>query len=239
MNPLASRVAALCLAWSCTLAAQAEPMPLTTIAEQIRAQYDNIDEQMLRQPYDTRALVIRRDDPPRLEVTSFRPDRPPGEREQLEQVNGEAPGRSDLRRFNRRPQPDARDEQPIRLLMDHDSLALVEEVGPELHFRFQPVLLLDGEPSEYGHLFRGEVVWNGDDHHLTRVDMFLAEPFSYRLFNIEAFHVAETFQRIGDSVLRETYIHEIELRNRLLDLSNSAEIEFSYPLDSTLLHSRR
>lgn len=209
----------------------AEEALLDRVRPLIQAQYDAIDTAMVQQPYSTRSLVVRRDNDPREEITTFRPDRPAGERERLETVNGEPPDRSDQRRFNRRPQPDERDDQAIRLQIDYDTLHLLEQQDDQLRLGFSTVLLLDGEKSDYGRLFRGELVWDDSEEVLRQVDMHLTEAFSYRFFNLEGFTVSETFRKLDGRLVRDEYSHDIELRNRLLDLSNTANMEFVYDTD--------
>ncbi|MCH8551798.1 MAG: hypothetical protein LAT62_07670 [Natronospirillum sp.] len=213
------------------LPATAEEAIVDRVRPLIQAQYDAMDAAMVQQPYSTRSIVARRDNDPREEITTFRPDRPPGERERLETVNGEPPDRSDQRRFNRRPQPDERDDQPIRLQIDYDTLHLLEQQDDQLRLGFSTVLLLDGEESDYGRLFRGELIWDDREEFLVQVDMHLTEAFSYRFFNLEGFTVSETFRKLDGRLVRDEYSHDIELRNRLLDLSNTANIEFIYDTD--------
>lgn len=202
---------------------------IAAIVQRIEQQYDAIDTAMLSRHYTTLSEVQRRDEPPRLERTDFRPNRPTGEREQLVSVNGQSPTAADIRQFNRRPQPDERDSQPIRLKIPYDALELIGWEGEQVLFRFTPTLRLDDEMSPLGELFRGELIWDQKQHQIHSVRMWLTESFRYRIFQVHQFTVEETFQSIDGVLMRAQYHHDIELRNFWLDLSNRITIDFEYP----------
>ena len=201
---------------------------VAAIVQRIEQQYDAIDTVMLSRPYVTRSEVQRRGDAPRLEHTHFAPNRPKGERERLVSVDGQDPTASDVRRFNRRPQPDDRDSQPIRLTIPYDALELTGWEGEQVTFRFTPVLHLDDNISEFGDLFRGELVWDQSQQKIREVRMWLTESFRYSIFQIHRFTVDETFKWVDDVLMRAQYHHDIELRNFWLDLSNRITMDFDY-----------
>jgi len=203
---------------------------VTAIVERIQSQYEAIDEAMLSRPYFTHSEVQRRDEPARLERTHFDPNRPAGEREQLVSVDGQDPSASAQRQFNRRPQPDERESQPIRLKIPYAELELIEWQGQTVVFEFIPMLRLDDDISELGALFRGALVWDQSQQKIQEVRMWLTESFRYRIFQVHQFTVYETFQWVDGVLMREYYHHDIELKNFWLDLSNRISITFDYEL---------
>ncbi|TGG94001.1 hypothetical protein E4656_07425 [Natronospirillum operosum] len=208
--------------------ADASTVDRDALAARIQAQYDTIDRVMLEQPYWTRSVVRDRHDDRRTEITSFHPERAPGDREQLELVNGAPPDSTAQRRFERRTQPDERDQQPLRLTIDYDTLEVLHQSGQDVHFSFAPQLLMDGEISPESQNFTGQLVWDLEQELLRTVSMQLTTPFSYRFFNVEKFTVEETFRWLDGRIVRADYGHDITLRNRLIDLSNAAHVEFDY-----------
>jgi hypothetical protein len=214
-----------------TLAPIAWAQPdIASIKLYIEQQYEAIDEAMLSRPYHTHTEFQRRDEPARIEATHFDPDRPTGEREHLLRVDNRAPSSSEQRQFNRRPQPDERDEQPIRLKIPYAELELVHWQGEDVVFAFTPTLRLDDEVSELGHLFRGELIWDQSQQKIREVRMWLTESFRYRIVQVHEFTVHETFQWVDAVLMREQYHHDIDLRNFWLNLSNRITIQFDYDL---------
>ena len=201
---------------------------VATIVVRIEQQYEAIDAVMLSRPYHTQTTVQRRDEPTHVETTQFDPSRPSGEREQLLSVDGRAPSASDQRQFNRRPQPDARDSQPIRLKIPYSELELIRWQGQDVVFAFTPTLRLDDDISTFGQLFRGELIWDQSQQKIREVRMWLTESFRYRIFQVHQFTVHETFEWVDDQLMRQHYHHDIELRNFWLDLSNRITILFDY-----------
>lgn len=213
------------------IASDTEDFDLEQVREQIRTQYDTIDNNMVSVHYRTHNRISRAGEEDRIEITSVDPSRPAGEKERLELVNGEPPDSSDIRRFERRPQPDRREEQPFRLTIDYDSLQLEDHQGDYLTFRFQPVLLVNGTPDADGSNFSGTLSYDLSTESLRDVEMRLDRSFRKMLFTISAFTVTERFSRDDRHdglLLRVHYFHNLDIRNRLVNLSNQSTIRFDY-----------
>lgn len=210
------------------LSAHSTEPDLQQLRTLIAEQYDAVDTTMTLQPYRTRALIVRPGEDDIVETTSFHPERPEGTRERLEQVNNASPSRRDQRRFDRRPQPDNREEQRFRLLIDYSTLEIVRVQTDIITLQFQPVLLANGEKDADGRKFAGQLTFDRLTDSVKRVDMALDEPFSKLFFNIEQFTVMETFAPHPEGLLRTSYYHNMDISNRLLDISNEATITFDY-----------
>lgn len=204
---------------------------MSALRDLIRTQYESVDRNMIALPYQTRNRIAREEDDDLIEITTVNPDRPPGELERLESVNGQPPTASDERRFNRRPQPDERRAQPVRLIIDYDTLVVESRDGDLVTLTFQPVLLFNGDPDDDGEKFRGSLVFDLASETLIQVEMSLEESFSKMFFNISAFTVSETFTWHKGLLVREHYFHDLDMRNRLINLSNHSSITFDYDQD--------
>lgn len=201
---------------------------ISVIIERIEHLYESIDAVMISAPYQTITEVQRRDEAKRIEETQFNPTLPAGEREMLLRVNGHPPTATELRQFNRRPQPDDRDSQPIRLKIPYAELELTSEQEQTLVFQFTPLLRLDNSISDHGALFQGELTWDKSQNIIREVRIRLKESFRYSIFQVHQFTVHETFLWVDKTFKRQKYHHDIELRNFWLDLSNKISIQFDY-----------
>lgn len=211
-----------CLPWAAS--ANLPPELRVRIAEQ----YSSVDDNMLRHPYRTSTSVTRPNRADDIQVTDFDPSRPPGEKEQLLMVNGEPPSTSALREFNRRPQPDQRETQRIRLLLDEDKLSVVTSTDTEWVLEFQPILHVNGEPDADGDKFTGRLWYDRQQGYVTRVEIQALEEFSKLLFRIRQFDVVEEFYWIDNQLLRKRYAHDMDLRNPLINASNTVDMRFEY-----------
>lgn len=195
----------------------------------IAEQYEAVDDNMLRFRYQTQATIVRPGRDTVEQLTDFDPSREPGEKERLIAVDGGEPDADSLREFSRRPQPDEREEQRIRLTIRYDTLELLEEQDDRLVFRFQPGLRVNGREDSDGDRFTGRLVFNVDQQHIERVEMNATEEFSKLLFRIRQFDVLEEFYWAEGRLLRRTYYHDMDLRNALINASNEITMRFDYP----------
>ncbi|MFY0663108.1 MAG: hypothetical protein JXQ97_00665 [Natronospirillum sp.] len=218
--------AALSLSASVSVAAS---WTLDDIRTKIAEQYEAVDGNMLQYRYQTHATVERPGEDTVQQVTDFDPSREPGTKEQLILVDGEAPDADSLQEFARRPQPDEREEQRIRLTIQYDTLELVEERAEHLVFRFQPELLVNGSPDSDGANFTGQLTFDRQNNYLTRVEISATEEFSKLFFRIRKFDVLEEFYWADNRLLRQTYYHDLNLRNALVNASNEITMSFDYP----------
>lgn len=195
----------------------------------IAEQYEAVDDNMLQYRYQTHATIDRPGKDTVQQVTDFDPSREPGAKEQLISVDGGEPDADSLREFGRRPQPDEREEQRIRLTIQYETLELVEEQDDYLVFRFQPGLRVNGREDSDGEKFTGQLVFSVKDNYLTRVEISATEEFSKLLFRIRQFDVLEKFYWVENRLLRQTYYHDMNLRNALINASNEITMSFEYP----------
>ncbi|WLD57371.1 hypothetical protein NFC81_11665 [Salinispirillum sp. LH 10-3-1] len=195
----------------------------------VAEQYEAVDDNMLRYRYQTLATIVRPGKETVEQVTDFDPNREPGTKEQLILVDGGEPDADSLREFRRRPQPDEREEQRIRLTIQYDTLELIEEQEHQLVFRFQPGLQVNGREDSDGDKFTGRLVFNRRNSHIERVEMNATEEFSKLLFRIRQFDVLEKFYWLDGRLLRQTYYHDMDLRNALINASNEITMTFEYP----------
>lgn len=201
---------------------------LERLRERIEGQYSAIDANMLMQPYQVSTLLVRPDRENIREFSTFRPERPSGEKERLETVNDGPPTARDQRRFDLRPQPDQRDSQSIRLDIDYQSLTITDLSYTRVYLQFQPVLRINGNIDENGRRFTGHVIYNRETDDLQQVTMTQTSAFSRLFFNVNRFNVEETFHRVDGRLLRHTYYHDMDAGNRLIDLVNETTMLFSY-----------
>lgn len=206
----------------------ASELSIERLRERIQVQYSAVDENMLMQPYQVNTLLLRPDRDDIREFSTFRPERPSGEKERLETINGGPPTARDQRRFDLRPQPDQRDTQAIRLDIDYPSLAITEVSDTHVYLQFQPVLRINGNIDENGRRFTGHVIYNRETDDLQQVTMTQTSPFSRLFFNVRLFNVEETFHRVDGRLLRHTYYHDMDAGNRLINLTNETSMFFSY-----------
>lgn len=209
------------------------------LRERIAAQYAAVDDNMLQHQYRTIAEVARPNEPDITQETEFDPRRPTGEKEQLVLVNGEPPDASAIREFNRRPQPDQRETQRIRLLLDEHSLSLVSASDQAWILDFQPILHINGEPDDDGEKFTGRLWYDAQQGYVTRVEIRAQEAFSKLLFRIRQFDVQEEFYWVEDQLLRKGYAHIMDLRNPVIDASNSVDMHFEYQGDTRVALRQR
>lgn len=202
---------------------------LTRIKASIVDQYDAVDDAMLQQAYRTHIVIERPDHPISTQLTDFDPERSPGEKEQLLLVDQALPQDSDLTEFNRRPQPDERETQRIRLRIDYDSLEPVTVNEASITFAFQPVLLINGREDRDSRRFQGELTFDRHQQHLRQVRMHSTEPFTKMLFRVRGFEVDEHFVLAQGKLLRDRYFHDMELTNPLINASNRITMRFAYP----------
>lgn len=202
---------------------------LEDIRKKIAEQYEAVDGNMLQYRYRTHATVERLGKDTAQQVTDFDPSREPGTKERLILVDGGSPDADALDEFARRPQPDEREEQRIRLTIQYDTLELIEELADQLVFRFQPELLVNGSPDGDGNKFTGQLTFDLQSNYLTRVEISATEEFSKLFFRIRQFDVLEEFYWADNRLLRRTYYHDLNLRNTLINASNEITISFAYP----------
>lgn len=229
MKALSGSVLFILLAVLPALAMALSPAELAQIKATIAAQYDAVDDTMLSYAYRTHIIIERPEHPTRTQLTDFDPQRPSGSKEQLLLVDQAPPEDSDLAEFNRRPQPDERETQRIRLLIDYDSLEPVTISDSAITFSFQPRLLVNGREDRDGRRFRGELTFDRRQQHLRQVRMHNTEAFTKLLFRVRGFEVDEHFVLAEGNLIRERYFHDMDLSNPLIDASNRISMTFAYP----------
>lgn len=202
---------------------------LEQIKTTIAVQYDAVDDAMLEQAYRTHLTIERPEHPLSTQLTDFDPKRASGDKERLIQVDQAPPDDGDIADFNRRPQPDERDTQRIRLRIDYDSLEPVMIRDSIITFAFQPRLLINGREDSDSRRFRGELKYDLQQQHLRQVSMNSTEPFTKLLFRVRGFEVEEHFLLAQGKLLRERYFHDMDLGNPLINASNRITMKFAYP----------